>query len=122
MIGNKKGNIGEETAAKYLMSKGYTHLQSNLKVGHDEIDLLMQDGRTYVFVEVKLRAAGGGAAAVDKRKQARISKAAITFLYENGLLEQPARFDVVEIAFKDVGMDITHYENAFPVIRGRFFF
>ena len=121
MIGNKKGNIGEETAKKYLMDKGYTCLQQNLKVGHDEIDLLMQDGKTYVFVEVKLRESGGGAEAVDKRKQARISRAAITFLYENGLLGAPARFDVVEIAFADVGMEIRHYENAFPVIKGRFF-
>ena len=121
MIGNKKGNIGEETARLYLEKKGYKHLQSNLKAGGGEIDLLMQDGETYVFLEVKLRAAGGGAEAVDRRKQARISKAAITFLYENNLLDKPARFDVVEITFKDVGMDITHYENAFPVMRGRFF-
>jgi putative endonuclease len=62
-----------------------------------EIDLIMRDGATLVFVEVRSRsgaAFGGAAGSVTSAKQARIIHA--TRLYLAGLARIPAcRFDVV---------------------------
>lgn len=65
-----------------------------------EIDLVMQDGETIVFVEVKARPqsrAGQGMLAVTPAKQRRICHAAMHYLLENDCMDVPARFDVVEI-------------------------
>ena len=66
------GRIGESTVRKYLEDKGYTFVAQNVHVGHDEIDLIMLDGRVTVFVEVKLRKPGvSGAEAVNLAKRRR---------------------------------------------------
>ena len=43
--GEKKGRLGEDAARLYLENKGFSFVAANLHVGHDEIDLLMRDGR-----------------------------------------------------------------------------
>ena len=50
-----KGAWAEALAKKYLLAKGYTLLGQNKKTPVGEIDLWMQDGETYVAVEVKQR-------------------------------------------------------------------
>lgn len=119
--GEKKGRLGEDAARLYLENKGFSFVAANLHVGHDEIDLLMRDGRTLVFVEVKLRTAGGGRFAVDAAKQRRISRAAVSYLQTHGGFEQPVRFDVVEIDYLGAEMEIRHLPDAFPLARGRYF-
>ena len=116
--GEKKGRLGEDAARLYLENKGFSFVAANLHVGHDEIDLLM---RTLVFVEVKLRTAGGGRFAVDAAKQRRISRAAVSYLQTHGGFEQPVRFDVVEIDYSGAEMEIRHLPDAFPLARGRYF-
>lgn len=60
----------------------------------------MREGETLVFVEVKLRKDRDDAPfAVDAAKQRRISRAAVVYLAEHGLLGRPARFDVVSVGF-----------------------
>ena len=114
--GEKKGRPGEDAARLYLENKGFSFVAAN-----DEIDLLMRDGRTLVFVEVKLRTAGGGRFAVDAAKQRRISRAAVSYLQTHGGFEQPVRFDVVEIDYSGAEMEIRHLPDAFPLARGRYF-
>jgi len=67
-----------------------------------EIDLVMQDGDTLVFIEVRYRGSerfGGAVATVDARKQARVVRAARHYLQGRGELAVPAaRFDVVGVA------------------------
>ena len=61
-----------------------------------EIDLVLRDGATIVFVEVRLRTNplfGGAAESIDRRKRARIVAAARHFLA--GRPESPCRFEVV---------------------------
>ncbi len=77
-----------------------------------EIDLIMQDGETIVFVEVKTRMTGGpgtGMTAVNAAKQRRISQAAMLYLMTSRRMEHPVRFDVVEITPDSV----IHVPNAF---------
>ena len=47
------GRDGETAAEKYLEGKGYHFLTRNFKRTHGEIDLIMEDGETLVFIEVK---------------------------------------------------------------------
>lgn len=49
------GRDGETAAEKYLEGKGYHFLTRNFKRTHGEIDLIMEDGETLVFIEVKSR-------------------------------------------------------------------
>ena len=117
--GEKKGRLGEDAARLYLENKGFSFVAANLHVGHDEIDLLMRDGRTLVFVEVKLRRDdryGSAAAFVDARKQQRIRATAMLWLEAHETALQP-RFDVIEIYAPDgTGTkkpEVRHLEDAF---------
>lgn len=47
------GNLGEDKAAEYLASKGYRILERNLRLHLGEIDILAEDKKTLVIVEVK---------------------------------------------------------------------
>lgn len=94
-----KGLAGEMLALKYLQNKGFKHIASRFKTIYGEIDLIMQDGDTLVFVEVKYRSgshAGDGLMAIDMHKQERILLAAEQYLYENNI-DSPIRIDALEI-------------------------
>ena len=71
-----RGAMGERAARAYLEARGLRFVGANLRVGRDEVDLLMREGETLVFVEVKLRKDRDDAPfAVDAAKQRRISRA-----------------------------------------------
>ena len=78
-------------------------------------------GKTIVFVEVKTRqshAAGHPSDAVDDVKQRRLTRLAVTFLKRYGLVECPARFDVIAITWpaKKWFPKIEHIKNAFEAV------
>ena len=94
----QKGLDGESRAALYLQNRGMVLLQKRYRSPFGEIDLVMRDGDTLVFVEVKARAnaeAGMGLAAVGPRKQARLVKTARQYLSQYAC-DCTARFDVIE--------------------------
>ena len=122
MSNKRLGSIGEQSVRQYLEKKGWHFVAQNVHVGHDEIDLIMMDGNTLVFVEVKLRKPGvSGAEAVDAAKRRRISRAAVVYMAKTGGLDRSARFDVAEVSFDGVHMEIHHIGDAFPLSRGRYF-
>ncbi|MCF7844915.1 MAG: YraN family protein [Kiritimatiellales bacterium] len=51
------GQEGEIIADTYMRSLGYLFYDRNVRIGHDEIDLIMFDrgARLFIFVEVKAR-------------------------------------------------------------------
>lgn len=111
----KTGLSGELQAEQYLCNQGMHVLARRYRGGDGEIDLIMQDGETIVFVEVKFRPgsqAGTGLMAVTPAKQRRMTHAAMSFLLEREDLEQPVRFDVVEIS----RTGILHIPNAFMAV------
>ena len=73
----------------------------NYRCRRGEIDLVMRDADTLVFVEVRRRRSrvfGGGLDSVDARKRARIVAAAEHYLMVNRIGDdRPCRFDVVAI-------------------------
>ncbi|HEY6240751.1 MAG TPA: YraN family protein [Burkholderiales bacterium] len=92
----KAGEEAEHIAAVYLQRKGLALIESRYRCRWGEIDLILTDGDTLVFAEVKLRRSkgfGGTAYSVDRRKQMRIVAAARHYLA--GKKEMPCRFDVV---------------------------
>lgn len=123
------GRLGERAAARMLRRKGYVIVAGGRRTRYGELDLIaVQDRSTVVFVEVKTRRsdrAGRPAEAVDAEKQRRLADAALGFLKAHGLLEHPARFDVVAIVWPKGAREpslIEHFENAFePPGMGRFF-
>ena len=109
------GQRGEAAAARYLRRRGYKVLARGDRFGPGELDLVMLDRETIVFVEVKTRQshdAGHPAEAVDQQKQRRLTRLAVTFLKRHGLLERPARFDVVAVTWPD-GQVVPH-DRAHP--------
>ncbi|MFZ5555904.1 MAG: YraN family protein [Pseudomonadota bacterium] len=91
------GEQAETQAAALLAARGLRLVQRNYRCRFGEIDLIMRDGKTLVFVEVRARTHrgyGGAAASIDANKQARVVRAARHYLAT--LRELPAcRFDAV---------------------------
>lgn len=109
-----RGREAETLALGYLQSRGLTLVAQNFRCRFGEIDLIMRDGQTIVFAEVRLRksnAFGGASASVDSRKQRRILAAARHYLSE--LRGSPVcRCDVVLL--RDLNdKDIEWIQNAF---------
>lgn len=99
------GLDGEKQAEDYLVRRGMTVLARRYRAQDGEIDLIMQDGETIVFTEVKARPkgrAGAGLVAVTPAKQRRMTHAALAFLVEREWMERPVRFDVVEITAQGI--------------------
>ena len=107
------GLLGEEIATQWLEEHyGMRLLESRYKTNAGEIDLIMMDRETVVFVEVKTRlnaAPGTGMLAVNRSKQNRIARAAALYLIGRGWQDRPVRFDIAEVT----GYDVMHVPNAF---------
>jgi putative endonuclease len=74
----ERGAHAERQAADWLQAKGLKLIERNMRSRFGEIDLIMEDGATLVFVEVRYRGRndyGGAAASVTATKQARLRRA-----------------------------------------------
>jgi putative endonuclease len=99
--GNRRavGDRQEQVARRHLEAQGLKFVAANVACRQGELDLVMRDGGTLVFVEVRYRASdrfGGAAASVDRHKQARLAAAAGYYLSRHPT-DLPCRFDVVAI-------------------------
>ncbi len=112
------GSTTEHYAAQYLLSQGLQEFTRNFRNRQGEIDLIMKDGATWVFVEVKYRkndSFGGPLAAISYNKQQKIKHCAEFFLQQNNLNEYntQCRFDVVGLLGDLHQPKITWLKNAF---------
>lgn len=97
-----RGAAGEVMAARFLRDKGYAITASNFRTRFGEIDIIAQDRKYIVFVEVKARSEDAVYApreAVTQAKQRRILATASSYLQYRPTTLQP-RFDVVEVITK----------------------
>ena len=98
------GRIGERTAALWLEDNGYTIVGRNVRMGHDEIDLVAETDGFVCFVEVKTRRQypeyrtpeGTPAEAVDFKKQTAMVRSAEAWMAQNPTDRTP-RLDVMEV-------------------------
>ena len=115
------GRQGEEIAANFLVARGYRILECNFSCRGGEIDIIAREPGSgfMVFVEVKTRRGlsyGVPQLAVTPFKQRQISKAALTWLSKNRLLDSNARFDVIAILLAGNGNhQVEHIRNAFDL-------
>ena len=114
------GIQGELQATEWLIrNKGMRLLENRYRTKAGEIDLIMLDGKTIAFIEVKTRlhaVPGTGMLAVDRKKQQRIARAAFLYLSHKKWLDRPVRFDIAEVS----GEQILYVPDAFQP--GRMFF
>ncbi len=100
---NKKetGDLLESFAQKTLKAMGHKIIQRNFSCKLGEIDIILNDGNTLVFMEVRYRqqqAFGGATASVDKKKQNKLIRTASFYLQEKSLTNKVCcRFDVFAI-------------------------
>ena len=112
-----RGRDFELAAEQHLEKYGLTLVTRNHLCRGGELDLVMRDGRTLVFVEVRYRRSsryGSAAESVDRRKQARIVRAAQHFLLTHRQYQQSAcRFDVLAIEGEGEARRIDWIKGAF---------
>lgn len=111
------GLWAEELAARHLAAQGLKEVSRNYRCAMGEIDLIMTEGATLVFVEVRYRANtrfGRAEETVGYRKQQRLIKAAQHFLQtRRDSAGRPCRFDVVAISGADEQRQIDWIKGAF---------
>lgn len=97
----ERGAAAEDAALAHLKAAGLTLVARNVLARGGELDLVMRDGATLVFVEVRYRHSdshGDGIASVAQQKQARLIAAARQFLADHPRERlTPTRFDVVSM-------------------------
>jgi len=120
-ISRDLGKRGEAQAADFLRKKGYKILALNYRSKLGEIDCIAKEQDTICFIEVKTRSSerfGLPSEAVSAGKQKQISRAAVAFLKEKGMLDRKARFDVVSLVYSAAGPRIDLIKNAFELSGG----
>lgn len=116
-----RGDEAEQAALRYLAARGLKVVTRNFRCRRGEIDLVMLDGATHVFVEVRYRSGsrfGGAAESVDRRKQQRVIIAAQYYLQRHPQAARgPCRFDVTAVSpAPDGGWHIDWIQNAFELV------
>jgi putative endonuclease len=95
------GKRAEDFARDYLQKNGLAFVQSNYRCKHGEIDLIMRDNKTIVFVEVRYRKStrfGSGAETVDAKKQQKLLASASHYLQTHPKAARGScRIDVVSL-------------------------
>lgn len=113
-----KGQVTEQFAEDFLIKQGLTLVDKNYHCRQGEIDLIMLEGDTYVFVEVKYRKSmtfGGAISAISASKQKKIKHCVTFYLQQAGLNEYntPCRIDVVALEGNINQPAVTWLKNAF---------
>jgi len=112
------GALGQYLAEQCLKNKGYKIIDKNFRAKTGEIDLIAQDLKTLVFIEVKTRTNrlyGMPEEAITRKKQFSIIKTAKVYLLKNNLKDVPYRIDCVSCEFINGDMrnaQIRHLQNA----------
>jgi putative endonuclease len=109
-----KGEQAELWAADFLQRQGLKLIAQNYLCRLGEIDLIMLDGETLVFVEVRQRSSadyGGAGGSIDRHKQHRLILTAQYYLMKLHRTP-PCRFDVV-LMDDTKGLNVQWIKNAF---------
>ena len=108
-----RGQHAESLAAAFLQQQGLKLVVRNYRCRFGEIDLIARDGKTLVFVEVRMRASdafGGAAASITAAKRRKLLRAARHYLA--GVARAPAcRFDALLVGGSDDAIE--WLKNAF---------
>jgi putative endonuclease len=106
----------EPRVRAWLEARGWTTLAENAACRYGEIDLVMRDGETIVFVEVRQRTSagrGGPGESLVARKRARVRRAAAAWLASRALHEASVRFDAALVSGDAAAARVTLVRDAF---------
>lgn len=109
---------GEKAAEEYLRKKKYRILARNYRCPLGEIDLVAEQEKVIVFVEVKTRSSrafGEPEEAVTRAKQKKLGQLAEYYLKGQNFDDRDVRFDVISIIVnsQDKSLEFSHFQNAF---------
>ena len=113
------GAQGEEIAKEFLQCKGYSLLAQNYTIWGGEIDLVMMDKQTLVFIEVKARTSnffGRPEDSVTPTKVKFLNRSIEKYMVKNGynVFDTDCRIDFVGIdLYQHKKPNIQHIPNAF---------
>ena len=112
------GKWGEDLALDYLIKKGYVLIERNFSNKYGEIDLIMKDHETIVFVEVRVRSSnysGTPIESINYKKQKKLLAMGRVYLLKRFKTENiDCRFDALGISLETSQKPIIeHLENAF---------
>lgn len=112
------GKNGEDTACRFLMSKGHTIIERNWRLGHLEVDIISMDRAGIHFVEVKTRRPPMQAdpqESVTVQKQKRIAAAAAGYMATAGrqYREMECMFDIVSVVLGGEEIEVEYYPEAY---------
>ena len=112
------GEVGEATeklALKFLKQQKLALKERNYRCRYGELDLIMQDGKTCVFIEVRYRFNqnfGGALESITAKKQQRLHKTAQHYLIDKNLTNTACRFDVISMSGSIESPSINWIKNA----------
>ncbi len=111
------GRWAEKEAGKYLKRLGYKIVDRNFKTPFGEIDIVIRDGDTIAFVEVKAERGKFGCPEekVSRVKRQRLIKSAKVFVNRYKFQEYSLRFDVITVKIADRETIIEYAKDAFQV-------
>jgi putative endonuclease len=104
IINNKYnlGKSGEDIAASFLIKSGYHIIDRNVHIKkYGEIDIICENNKDIVFVEVKRRSDysfGLPQDAVNHKKQKQLIKLALLYIKMKNIKNKNIRFDVVALS------------------------
>ncbi|WP_457641601.1 YraN family protein [Persephonella sp.] len=115
-MSNKKdiGRENEEKAVNFLKNLGYKILHRNFHSKFGEIDIIAEDGKEIVIIEVRSKRYeifGSPEETVNRSKIKKIIKTTEYYLMKNNLTNRQIRFDIISI----VNNNISHIKNAFDL-------
>lgn len=110
------GRKAEQLAREFLVSQGLQFMEANFRLRFGEIDLIMRDQDTLVFIEVKYRSSdrfGTSLEQVTPRKIQKIRLVAQAYLQRYAQEIPYVRFDVVGISPQGAGYRFDWVKGAF---------
>jgi putative endonuclease len=111
-------NSGERRAARHYRLRGWRVIEANVRVGRDELDLIVRRGRSIRFVEVKEKTGRGYGTPlemIDDRKLACVRRAALRWLSAHPELRG------LDVGFEAVGVSpgrLTRVALCFDAVNG----
>jgi len=111
------GKKGEELAVQYLVAHGFQLIERNWRCAQGEIDVIVRQGGSVVFVEVKTRSStayGHPFEAITVSKMARMRRLAAAWCEQAAQRPADIRIDAIAIvAPRDAAAQIEHLQGVF---------
>lgn len=110
---NNAGLEAEKLATTFLTNRGLKLVRQNYHCRFGEIDLIMKDAQTLVFIEVRLRSNsqfGNAASSITPQKQKKLILTAQHYLQQYG--QCACRFDAILMCANNL-QNIEWIRNAF---------